>query len=62
MSRQLKHIHKFANEAEEQAFWEKHDSTDYLDWTNAQRVVLPIELYIIRDMHHYCSRHSLSLS
>jgi predicted DNA binding CopG/RHH family protein len=41
MSKQLKPIPKFANEAEEQAFWEKHDSTDYLDWTKAQRVVLP---------------------
>jgi predicted DNA binding CopG/RHH family protein len=41
MSKQLKPIPKFANEAEEQAFWEKHDSTDYLDWTKAQRAVLP---------------------
>lgn len=31
----------FANDAEEHAFWEKHDSTDYLDWTKVQRVVLP---------------------
>jgi hypothetical protein len=38
MSKQLKPIPKFANDAEEQAFWEKHDSTDYLDWTKAQRV------------------------
>ena len=30
MSKQLKPIPKFANEAEEQAFWEKHDSTDYV--------------------------------
>ena len=41
MSKQLKPIPKFANDAEERAFWEKHDSTDYLDWTKAQRVVLP---------------------
>ena len=41
MSKQLKTVPKFANEAEEQAFWEKHDSTNYLDWTKAQRVVLP---------------------
>ncbi|MDP1773336.1 MAG: CopG family antitoxin, partial [Methylobacter sp.] len=33
MSKQLKTIPKFANEAEEQAFWETHDSTDYMDWT-----------------------------
>ena len=41
MSKQLKPIPKFANEAEEKVFWEKHDSTDYVDWTKAKRVVLP---------------------
>ena len=41
MSKQLKAVPKFANETEERAFWEKHDSADYLDWTKAQRVVLP---------------------
>ena len=41
MSKQLKPIPKFANEAEEQAFWKKRDSTDYVDWAKAKRVVLP---------------------
>ncbi len=41
MSKPLKPIPKFASEAEEQAFWETHDSTEYFDWTNAQRIVLP---------------------
>jgi predicted DNA binding CopG/RHH family protein len=41
MSKQLKPIPKFANVAEEQALWEKHDSADYVDWTKAKRVVLP---------------------
>jgi|GEM_PF-869114 len=41
MSKQLKAVPKFANEAEESAFWEKHDSADYLDWTKAQWVVPP---------------------
>lgn len=41
MSKQLKTVPRFANEAEERTFWETHDSTDYLDWTQAQRVVLP---------------------
>lgn len=41
MNKRLKPVPKFANEAEERAFWEAHDSTDYLDWTKAQRVVLP---------------------
>lgn len=40
MSKPLKAIPKFSSEAEEQAFWEAHDSSDYLDWTQAQRVVL----------------------
>ena len=37
----LKQAPKFANEAEEQAFWKKHDSTEYVDWSKAKRVVLP---------------------
>jgi predicted DNA binding CopG/RHH family protein len=41
MSKQYKTAPKFASEAEERAFWEVHDSTDYLDWTTAQSVVLP---------------------
>ncbi len=41
MNKALKTIPKFANETEERAFWEQQDSTDYLDWTKAQRVVLP---------------------
>ncbi|BBO99506.1 type II toxin-antitoxin system BrnA family antitoxin [Sulfuriferula nivalis] len=41
MNKQLKPIPKFANEAEEQAFWDKEDSADYLDWTKARKVVLP---------------------
>ncbi|MFZ2852669.1 MAG: BrnA antitoxin family protein [Rhodocyclaceae bacterium] len=41
MSKQLKTAPKFANEAEERAFWEAHDSTEYLDWSKAKSVVLP---------------------
>ena len=51
MSKQLKPIPNFANDAEEQAFWEKHDSTDYLDWTKAQRVVLPCQ-----SARYFCQR------
>lgn len=40
MSKPLKAVPKFANEEAEQAFWETHDSTEYVDWTKAQRVVL----------------------
>ena len=31
----------FSSEAEERAFWETNDSTEYLDWSSAQRVQLP---------------------
>jgi predicted DNA binding CopG/RHH family protein len=41
MNKRLKPIPKFANEAAERAFWESHDSADYVDWSKAQRVVLP---------------------
>ena len=41
MNKQLKAVPKFRSEAEERAFWEKHDSAGYLDWTKAQRVTLP---------------------
>ncbi len=41
MNRKIKELPVFANEAEERAFWEKHDSSDYLDWSKAQRVRLP---------------------
>ena len=41
MSRKRKSIPTFKNEAEEQAFWESHDSTDYVDWSKAERVRFP---------------------
>ncbi|MEO5334771.1 MAG: BrnA antitoxin family protein [Magnetococcus sp. YQC-5] len=41
MNKHLKPIPTFANEADERAFWESHDSTEYMDWNNAQQVHLP---------------------
>ncbi|MDI6748089.1 MAG: BrnA antitoxin family protein [Rhodocyclaceae bacterium] len=41
MNKPVKKLPKFASAAEERAFWESHDSTDYLDWSKAQRAVLP---------------------
>jgi predicted DNA binding CopG/RHH family protein len=32
---------KFKIEAEERKFWEKHDSTDYIDWSKAARMRFP---------------------
>ncbi len=36
-----KRIPKFKTEAEERRFWQKHDSSEYIDWTDAEEVVLP---------------------
>jgi predicted DNA binding CopG/RHH family protein len=43
MSKRLKSIPKFANEAEERDFWEspKNDSTEYVDWSKAKLAVFP---------------------
>jgi len=41
MKKKLKPIPRFANEAEERKFWETHDSTDYVDWSKAQRMRFP---------------------
>lgn len=38
MSRKRKPIPVFRNEAEERAFWERHGSTDYVDWNTAEPV------------------------
>ncbi len=37
----LKKVPKFKTEAEERAFWEKHDSSEYVDWNRAQSVLMP---------------------
>jgi len=41
MSKKLKEIPKFANEAEEREFRLAHDTTDYIDWSKAKRVTFP---------------------
>jgi predicted DNA binding CopG/RHH family protein len=35
-----KKIPKFKNEDRERQFWNKHDSTDYINWKKGKRVVL----------------------
>ena len=37
----MKKIPTFTTEAEEQAFWATHDSTEYVDWSKAKRAVFP---------------------
>jgi predicted DNA binding CopG/RHH family protein len=41
MKSKLKKVPRFKNEAEERRFWETHDSTDYVDWSKAQRAHFP---------------------
>ena len=36
-----KELPKFANEDEERRFWSENDSTDYVEWDSARRIVLP---------------------
>lgn len=40
MKKQLKAIPQFSNEDEERLFWEQNDSSDYLDWKKANKVVM----------------------
>ena len=37
----MKKIPKFKTEAEERDFWANADSSSYVDWSKAQRVLLP---------------------
>jgi len=37
----LKRPPQFKTEAEERKFWETHDSTDYVDWSKAERARFP---------------------
>lgn len=36
-----KPIPKFKNEDEEREFWSQHDSSEYLNWENAERALFP---------------------
>ena len=39
--KKLKKIPKFKSEAEERRFWQKADSTEYLDYSRTERWVFP---------------------
>jgi predicted DNA binding CopG/RHH family protein len=41
MPKKRKPIPKFSSEAEERAFWESGDSSDFVDWSQAKRIRLP---------------------
>ena len=36
-----KPLPQFTSESAERRFWSTHDSTDYLDWSKAKRVLFP---------------------
>jgi len=37
----MRKLPTFASEAEERRFWQEHDSSEYMDWSGAEQVVLP---------------------
>ncbi|MFA6519080.1 MAG: BrnA antitoxin family protein [Candidatus Shapirobacteria bacterium] len=37
----IKPIPKFKTEAEERKFWASHDSTEYVDWSKAEKAIFP---------------------
>jgi len=41
MTKNLKEIPNFRSEEEEREFWATHDSTEYIDWDNAEKAVFP---------------------
>jgi len=41
MRKKLKPLPRFETEAAERAFWQTHDSTDYVDWSKAERARFP---------------------
>jgi predicted DNA binding CopG/RHH family protein len=41
MTKKYKKIPQFKSEAEERAFWQTHDSTEYVDYTNVKKASFP---------------------
>lgn len=39
--KKLKRIPKFKTEKEERLFWQKADSTEYIDWSKAEKWIFP---------------------
>ena len=36
-----KKMPKFKSETEERLFWQKNDSSEYIDWSDAENVIMP---------------------
>jgi predicted DNA binding CopG/RHH family protein len=41
MNKKPKVVPQFKSKAAERAFWETHDSAELVDWSKAERVILP---------------------
>lgn len=41
MPKELKEIPTFKNEDEEREFWASQDSTEYINWNEAEAIILP---------------------
>lgn len=41
MNKRPKAVPQFKSEAAERGFWETHDSAELVDWSKAERVILP---------------------
>ncbi len=41
MKKRFKKIPKFTSDDQEREFWATHDSTDYVDWSKAERTRFP---------------------
>ncbi len=72
MPKQLLPIPVFKNEDEEFEFWKTHDTTDYFDWSKAERLSFPNlkttadidlklkELLVMRDIERLAKQHHTS--
>ena len=72
MPKQLLPVPKFQNEDEEFEFWQTHDTTDYFDWSNAERLSFPNlkateeadlklkELLVMRDIERLAKQQHVS--
>ena len=56
--RAVKPIPEFGSEAEERAFWERHDTADYVDWNQARAGVFPTSSHPRRRSRYGCPRAS----
>ena len=41
MNKKPRTIPEFVTEQQERLYWERHDSTDHFDWSQAKKVTLP---------------------